>query len=47
MQDDIRGIYTNTLSAMGYAGNVAFRVTPSFDTAPVESMLNQRSDVSV
>lgn len=47
MQDDIRGIYTNTLSAMGFAGNVAFRVTPSFDTAPVESMLNQRSDVSV
>lgn len=47
MQEDIRGIYTNTLSAMGFSGNVAFRVTPSFDTAPVESTLDQRSDVSV
>lgn len=47
MRDDIRSIYTNTLSAMGFAGNVAFRVTPSFDTAPVESTLDQRSDVSV
>ena len=47
MQEDIRSIYTNTLSAMGFAGNVAFRVTPSFDTAPVESTLDQRSDVSV
>lgn len=47
MQDDIRGIYTNTLSAMGFAGNVAFRVTPSFDTAPVESTLDQRRDLSV
>ncbi len=47
MQDEIRGIYTNTLSAMGFAGSVAFRVTPTFDTAPVESTLDQRSDVSV
>jgi|GEM_PF-1665795 len=47
MQGDIRSIYTNTLSAMGFAGNLAFRVTPSFDTAPVESTLDQRSDVSV
>ncbi len=47
MQDDIRSIYTDTLSAMGFAGNVAFRATPSFDTAPVESTLDQRSDVSV
>lgn len=47
MQEDIRSIYTNTLSAMGFAGNVAFRATPSFDTAPVESTLDQRSDVSV
>lgn len=47
MQDDIRGIYTNTLSAMGFAGSVAFRVTPSFDTAPVESTLDRRSDMSV
>ena len=47
MRNDIRGIYTNTLSAMGFAGNIAFRVTPSFDTAPVESTLDQRSDLSV
>ncbi len=47
MREDIRGIYTNTLSAMGFAGNVAFRVTPSFDTAPVESTLDDRKDLSV
>jgi hypothetical protein len=47
MRDDIRGVYTNTLSAMGFAGNVAFRVTPSFDTSPVESTLDQRRDLSV
>jgi len=47
MRDEIREIYTNTLSAMGFAGYIAFRVTPSFDTAPVESTLEQRPDLSV
>ncbi len=36
MQDDIQALYVDTLSALGYAGALSFRVTPQFDPIPAD-----------
>ena len=47
MQHDIRTIYLDTLTALGFGGNLAFQARQAFDTAPVEAAIGPRRDLSV
>ena len=47
MQQGIRSIYLDTLTALGFAGNLAFQVADAFDATPVEATVGPRKDLRV
>lgn len=47
MRDDIRSIFANTITALGFTGMIGFRAVPKFETSPVEDIADGHRDLMV
>jgi hypothetical protein len=47
MREDIRGIFGNTVTALGFTGTIAFRVALKFEISPVEQPADRPKDLTV
>jgi hypothetical protein len=47
MREEIRGIFGNTVTALGFTGTIAFRVAPKFEISPVEQPADRPKDLTV
>jgi hypothetical protein len=47
MRDDIRSIFGNTVSALGFTGSIGFRVVPRFEIEPVDQAAAGHEDLTV
>jgi hypothetical protein len=47
MGDEIRSIFGNTITALGFTGTIALRVVPRFDVAPVDQAADNHKDLVV
>ncbi len=47
MGDEIRSIFGNTITALGFTGTIALRVVPRFDIAPVDRAADNHKDLVV
>jgi hypothetical protein len=47
MRDDIRSIFANTITALGFTGTIGFRAVPKFETSPVEDFADSHKDLVV
>lgn len=47
MREEIRSIFGNTITALGFTGTIAFRAVPKFEIAPVEKPVEWPKDLTV
>ena len=47
MREDMRAIYVDTLTALGFSGTIGFRVTQEMATEAVEAAIGPRRDLTV
>ena len=47
MREEIRTIFGNTVTALGFTGTIAFRVAPKFEISPVEQPAERPKDLTV
>lgn len=47
MREEIRSIFGNTITALGFTGTIAFRAVPKFEIAPVEKPTERPKDLTV
>ena len=47
MREEIRSIFGNTITALGFTGTIAFRAVPKFEIAPVERPAERPKDLTV
>lgn len=47
MREEIRSIFGNTITALGFTGTIAFRAVPKFEITPVEKPAERPKDLTV
>jgi hypothetical protein len=47
MREEIRAIFGNTVTALGFTGAIAFRTVPKFEISPVEEPAQRPKDLTV
>jgi hypothetical protein len=47
MREEIRSIFGNTVTALGFSGTIAFRAVPKFEVSPVEQPSGRPKDLTV
>jgi hypothetical protein len=47
MREDIRSIFGNTITALGFTGTIAFRAVPKFEISPIEQAPDGHKDLVV